>query len=104
MKYIVIPLIFFVFSCTKERSCENCVDDNMYKNATVVFEGPVATDGCGWLVKTDDTHTYQPDVLNVAFQQDQLSVKIIYKLTSDNFICGISGLQIPIIHVIDIKL
>jgi hypothetical protein len=104
MKYIDIFLIFFVFSCTKERSCENCIDTNTYKNATIVFEGPVATDGCGWLVKINDTLTYQPDVLNVAFQQDELPVKIIYELTSDKFTCGISGLQISIIHVIDIKL
>ena len=66
--------------------------------------GPVATDGCGWLIKTDATHTYQPDILDPVFQQDQLPVKIIYELTSDNFTCGISGLQIPIIHVVDIKL
>ena len=104
MKYLLLLIIFLGYSCTKERSCENCVDNNSYKNATIVYGGPVATDGCGWLIKIDDTHTYQPDVLNAVFLRDQLPVKIMYELTSDKFICGISGLQIPIIHVIDIKL
>jgi hypothetical protein len=104
MRYLLILTIFLGASCTKERSCENCLDNNSYKNATIIFGGPVATDGCGWLVKIDATHTYQPDVLNAAFQQDQLPVKISYELTPDKFTCGIGGLQIPIIHLIDIKL
>lgn len=104
MKYFLVLIIFFSFSCTKERSCENCVDNSIYRNATIVFEGPVATDGCGLLVKTDDTHSYHPDVLNVAFQQYRLPVKIAYEITSDKFICGISASQIPVIHVNDIKL
>lgn len=82
---------------------QKCVDKNIYKNPTIIFTGPVATDGCGWLIKIDDTHTYNPDVLNAAFQQDQLMVKISYELTSDKFICGKAGLQIPVIHVNDIK-
>ena len=104
VKYFLILIIFSLFSCTKDRSCENCLDESSYKDATIVFEGPVATDGCGWLVKVYGTHTYHPDVLNVAFQQDQLHVKIAYELTADKFICGIAGLQIPVIHVKDIRL
>jgi hypothetical protein len=104
MKYFLILITFFWFSCTKDKSCEDCLDESNYKNATIVFTGTVATDGCGWLVKTDDTHSYHPDVLNIVFQQDQLPVKIAYELTSDKFICGIAGLQIPVIHVVDIKL
>jgi hypothetical protein len=104
MKYFLVLIPFFWFSCTKDRSCENCLDESSCKNATIVYTGPVTTDGCGWLVKIDDTHSYHPDVLNIAFQQDQLQVKIVYKLTSDKFMCGIAVLQIPVIHVDDIKL
>lgn len=104
MKCFLILMVFFATSCAKEKSCENCLDNNTYKNATIVYEGPVATDGCGWLVKLDDTHIYQPDVLNTVFQHDQLSITIAFELTSAKFTCGISGLQIPIIHVLEIKL
>ncbi len=101
MKLFLTLLIFFVGSCAKERSCENCVD-NSYKKATIVFGGPVATDGCGWLIKIG-AHTFHPDVLDVALQQDGLLINISYELTSDKFVCGISALQIPVIHVIDIR-
>ena len=104
MKYYTILMMFFCFSCAKDKSCESCIDTHLYKNATIIYGGPVTSDGCGWLVKIDDTHTYHPDVLNTAFQQDQLPVKINYELTTDTFICGIAGLQIPVIHVRDIKL
>ena len=103
MKYLLIAIIFFSFSCTKDRSYKNCLDKNIYRNATIVFSGPVATDGCDWLVKIDDTHSYHPDVLSNTFKQDQLTVRIAYELTPDKFICWIGALQIPVIHVIDIK-
>jgi len=104
MRYFPLLISFLCFSCAKEKSCEKCQDESTYKNAIIVFQGPVETDGCGWLVKIDDTHTYHPDVLDIAFQQDQLQVNISYELTSQKFICGIGGLQITVIHVKDIKL
>ena len=104
VKYLLIAITFFFSSCTKDKSCEDCLNESDYTNATIIFSGPVETDGCGWLVKIDDTHSYHPDVLDIAFQQDQLPVKIAYKLTPDKFICGIAALQITVIHVDDIKL
>jgi hypothetical protein len=103
VKYFLLLATFFGVSCTKEQSCENCIDNTVH-NATIVFGGPLATDGCGWLVKTDDGHTYHPDLLNVDFQHDQLPVRIAYRQTSDTFICGIAALEIPVIHLISIKL
>jgi hypothetical protein len=106
MKYFFVLIIFLSFSCTKEKSCESCkpeTSDTTYKNATVIFGGPVETDGCDRVIKIDSTHTYHPDALSSSFKQDQLKVKIAYDLTIDKFICGVTGLQIPVIHVIDIK-
>jgi hypothetical protein len=104
--FFALLIIFFSFSCVKEKSCESCkveTGDTTYKNATVVFEGPLQTDGCDWLIKIDATHTYHPDALSSSFKQDQLKVKIAYDLTTDKFTCGVASLQIPVIHVIDIK-
>ena len=103
MKYFIIALLFCNLSCKKELSCEECIGDGITKNATIVYSGPVETDGCSWLVKLDDTHSYHPDVLETGFQQNQLSVEITYKLTSEKFICGISATEIPVIHVIKIE-
>ena len=103
MKYFLIVLVFFNFSCKKERSCEKCVGDSIIKNATIIYSGPVEGDGCSWLVKSDDTHSYHPDVLDTTFQHDQLRVRVTYKLTSEKFICGIAAMEIPVIHVIKIE-
>ncbi len=103
MKYFLIALVFFHFSCKKERSCEKCLGDNITKNATIIYTGPVEGDGCSWLVKIDDTHSYHPDVLDSDFQHDQLPVNVTYQLTSEKFICGIAAMEIAVIHVIKIE-
>ncbi|HEV8082460.1 MAG TPA: hypothetical protein VGP55_04620 [Chitinophagaceae bacterium] len=103
MKYFLIALVFFNFSCKKERSCEKCVGDSIIKNATIIYSGPVEGDGCSWLVKLDDAHSYHADVLDTAFQHDQLNVKVSYQLTSEKFICGIAAMEIPVIHVVKIE-
>ena len=103
MKYLIAALACFTFSCKKEKSCEGCVGDAIYKNATIIYSGPVEADGCGWLIKTDDSHNFHPDALSSSFQEDLLPVKITYTLTTDNFICGIAALQIPVIHLTSIQ-
>lgn len=103
MKYFLIALVFFNFSCKKERSCEKCIGDHMTKNATIIYTGPVEGDGCSWLVKIDDSHSYHPDVLDSDFQHDQLPVNVTYQLTSEKFICGIAAMEIAVIHVIKIE-
>jgi len=105
MRYILFAVMLLAFGCNKEKSCEGCQSNSdTYKDAVIIYGGPIETDGCGWLVKIDATHTYHADVLQAMFQQDQLAVKINYELTPDKFICGVASLQIPVIHVKDIKL
>lgn len=103
MKFFILLPIVFILSCSKEKSCEKCTENNNSFNATIVYSGPVETDGCGWLVRIDSTHLYHPDLLDSAFQHDQLEVKITYDLTSGKYICGIAALQLPIIHITSIK-
>lgn len=103
MKYFPVVLLLLLFSCKKEKSCEKCIGGNISKDATIIYSGPVEADGCGWLVKIDDTHSYHPDVLDPAFQFNDLDVTITYWLTSERFICGISAMEIPVIHIIKIE-
>jgi hypothetical protein len=102
MKYLLTAVVICCISCVKEKSCENCKVKSDYTDATVVFEGPLETDGCGWLIKTDSLHTYHPDTLNASFLQNNLAVKIKYQLTTDVFHCGIANSLIPVIQLIDI--
>lgn len=102
MKYVFFTLVILIFSCKKEQSCKSCHDKD-FKNATVLWSGPVAADGCDWVIKIDSAHVYHPDMLDTVFMHSELDVRICYKETVDKFHCGFTGSGIPVIHVIDIK-
>jgi hypothetical protein len=95
MKFFIFIFTLLPLACSKDTS------KDVTTNATVVWTGEVAADGCDWCIKTDSTHFYHPDHLDTAFLHDELDVKIVYELTSDKFYCG-WGSTHPIIHVIDI--
>ena len=102
MRYIVFTLTILLFSCKKENSCKKCHEKD-YKSATVIWSGPVAADGCDWLIKIDSSHYYHPDTLAADFKYNELNVKICYQEVSDKFYCGFTGSGMPVIHVIDIR-
>jgi len=106
MKYLLIVLIILSFSCKKEYSCENCdppgpVEEPNY--ATVIDGGPLAGDGCDWMLMVG-TEFYHPDSLPDAFKENDLNVIVEYELTNQLFICGLRANNgLPIIHLISIK-
>ena len=102
MKYLLIAIIFINLACKKDTSCEKCIGNVITKDATIIYSGPVEADGCSWLVKIA-TQSYHPDVLDAAYEHDQLTVKVTYKLTSGKFLCGIAVMEIPVIHIIKIE-
>lgn len=56
--------------------------------ATIRDYGPVAADGCGWVVQLSDS-VYKPqEELPEAFQIDSLEVEIKYKVLSSRAPCG----------------
>ncbi len=75
-------------------------------NAKVVDQGPIALDGCGWVLQFEVDGTVKDHHVNdfpTAFLQNQLDVKITYKPTLETFSCGLLPLQLPIIELIDIQ-
>ena len=103
MKLSFLALVFLLFSCRKDKSCEVCNTETGFKEATILFTGPIATDGCDWVVKIGADQYYHPDVLDAEFKQNELKVKICYELATDKFQCGIAGIGMPVIHVLKIK-
>ena len=103
MKYIfLLAVVITFFSCKKDHSCELCNIPQTQSNATIVWTGPVETDGCSWAVVINNTY-YHPHALSMDFQHDQLNVIVNYQLTNDHFICGIAGIGFPIITIISIR-
>lgn len=101
MRYSVFLLAIFLLSCVKDHTCDKC--GNEYENAVILDAGNVAADGCGWVVKTDSTHHYHPEVLDDSFKQNGLHVKICFEKTGGNFFCGFNPNPLPVIRVIDIR-
>ncbi|MGZ8556870.1 MAG: hypothetical protein ACXWWC_00980 [Chitinophagaceae bacterium] len=103
MKLSFLALVFVLFSCKKDRLCKACNTESGFKDATIIYTGPIETDGCDWVVKIGTDQYYHPDVLNDEFKQNELDVKICYELATDKFHCGIAGTGMPVIHVLKIK-
>ncbi len=103
MKWSLLIVTILLFSCKKDKSCEGCKGKDSYVDATILFTGPVATDGCDWVVRVGDTQYYHPETLPPTYLQNDLAVKICYELTGEQFHCGLAGTGMPVIRVIDIR-
>jgi len=57
-------------------------------NATVINSGPIAADGCGWLIRLNDSTEFSPVNLSAGFQQDNLKANIAYTQLSTRTSCG----------------
>lgn len=101
MWYLALGLLFF--SCRKDQACEQCNIETGYKDATIIYTGPLASDGCEWVVKVGADQYYHPENLKEEYKKNDLNVKICYEEKADKFHCGIAGLGMPVIRVIKIK-
>lgn len=61
------------------------------------YEGPVAADGCDWVV-TIDGQRFHPAQLDDNMKQDGLFARASYRLTGDTFYCGIAPMKMPVIE------
>lgn len=94
-------------SCYAECAGVNyCQEDcPIETNAKILDLGSITLDGCGWVVQIEVNGTMQDhraDSLATDFQQNELDVKIKYKETTDQSVCGLAGM-IPVIELISIE-
>ena len=101
---IVLGLVTIIaLSCNKgSRTSVNPTMSGI--KATIINTGPIAADGCDYLVQTASATFYHADNLPVAFQKDKLNVVLSYNLSDAAFQCGMNpNTHIPVIHITDIK-
>lgn len=80
-------------ACKKNtNACTNTVA------AVILDRGPVAGDGCGWVVRIDSMD-YHPTSLASSYQTDSLKVTISYALDTSHFYCGLLPTAMPVIRV-----
>lgn len=72
------------------NDCDNYVVFN--------YEGPVAGDGCDWVV-TANGQRFHPAQLDDSMKQDSLVARANYTLTGDTFYCGLLPMGLPVIEL-----
>ncbi len=73
-------LLLMLGACVKPKN--KCTAEGL-----VHYTGPVAGDGCDWLININGVD-YHPKFLSVSYQQDSLIMSMNYQLTGDTFLCG----------------
>lgn len=68
------------------------------ESATVVYMGAPEVDGCGWLIRIDETY-YYPVNLEDKFKIEDLPVKISYTYDPIEFRCGRGGTRYQSIRI-----
>lgn len=100
------PLIFLLLLISMLVSCQK-EDQVSYKelNAVILNSKETAVDGCGWLIKMDDTeNVYSPVNMPNLFKTDSLEVTISYNLLTTKSSCGIiPGDGVTQMHIVAIR-
>jgi len=109
MRYIKTLILFVISvallivvgsSCKKENGSKSVV--RITASALIIYTGPIAADGCGWLVKID-SNAYYAENLPLEYQKNNLAVDVSYEKISSGFQCGLDPKNIlPSIHITDI--
>jgi len=100
--------LWLVISAVLVAGCCRYYDepDDHYRSwtdATVVFMGDPAVDGCGWLVRIDD-ELYYPVNLADEYRIDSLELQIRYYYDPVEYRCGRGGTRFPSIRIIAYKM
>ena len=90
---ILLSLVLILSSstCGKKRQL-TCA-----KEIIINYEGPLAGDGCEWVV-TSDGQRFHPLSLDDNMKQNGMHAHAAYKLTGDTFYCGIMPMKLPVIE------
>ncbi|PJJ84155.1 hypothetical protein [Mucilaginibacter auburnensis] len=97
VKLFLLPLFTLVVTFT---ACKK--DSGLIANeAKIIDSGPVAADGCGWLIRVGDVN-YSPTNLDNKYKETELTVILTYRVLSSKFVCG-WGNKIDEIEIVSIR-
>src|SRR4051812_28552754 len=83
-KYLVLSLLLLTIAigCKKQSGLQTVVA----VNATILYTGDPAADGCGWLIKPDNENaTFKPVNLSDDYKKNNTKVTIFYTILSTNY-------------------
>ena len=94
-KCITLVLIIGLILCT-------CNKTPSLTTARVIYSGPIALDGCGWLIETAQ-ETYMPELLDSSYQIDSIQIFINYDLLGFRSACGLAPNAFETIEITHIE-
>lgn len=102
---IIFFTLFLIvsYACTKQPI--PTPEDSLTQTsvtAQVINTGPVAADGCGYLIRTADNQDLKAVNLDAVFMQNKLKVSLTYTTSSKKFSCGLTGTEFPTIEIVSI--
>lgn len=110
MKQRLPSILFFILWLTVSVACvkqPNPVPETQITSqnivGTIVYTGPIAADGCGYLIRTADNQEFKPMNLSNEFQQDGLAVLVNYTISSEPFACGLLPAEFTQINIVSIE-
>lgn len=80
---IILFLALMEVGCEKKEEPNN----NLKAEGLILDAGSPATDGCGWVFKTNGI-IYSPIELDAKFQKDSLIVNVEYRILDTQATCG----------------
>lgn len=90
----LFSLVLILSSSTCGRHVKPICENEIIIN----YEGPVAADGCDWVI-TANGQRYHPLLLDDSMKQDGLHARAGFQLTGDTFYCGLMPMKLPIIEI-----
>jgi len=101
MKVVLLfaGLIFFSGGCQQVEYRFDIPDNQMVKEAEIIYSGAPEVDGCGWLIRVGDK-LYHPENLADNFKTENLPVLMNYIGTREIFRCGRGGVSYKTIRIL----
>lgn len=101
MRWLLILFLLGILSCQNKSDDYTCTGDGDAV-ARIMYTGPPAADGCGWLIYLNGNY-YSPVSIPTPFQKTDLDVKICYKVLDEKITCGLAASEIPVLRILKIR-
>lgn len=106
-----LVVLLFLFACKKDKQEIVYANCNSQTHEAIINYVDPAGDGCGWTVTVlknpapapqEAMAIYSPVNLGSQYKQENLHVRITYRIEGDGYYCGIASTRMETITIVNI--